>query len=203
MRTTPRAAVSAGALTLLLALAGCATGEAESPDSPTGDAAPSVEVTLPAGVTQADVSFAQMMIVHHRDALAMVELVPGRTSDPAVLDLADRIVAAQQPEIEQMSAWLAAWGADVPTGTQMTPMDHGETMPGAMSEQQMSGLRDAEGEAFDERFLSLMIEHHSGAVTMAEDLLSSDGDAEARRLAESIRISQMAEIAEMRALLAS
>jgi uncharacterized protein (DUF305 family) len=200
MHTNPRAAVSAGALTLLLTLAGCTAGDAPTPDT---DTDPMQEVTLPAGVIQADVDFAQMMIVHHRDALAMAELAQGRTTNPAVLDLADRIATAQQPEIDQMSAMLDQWGAEVPRGTEMAPMDGSDAMPGAMSEQQLSGLSDAEGEAFDESFLSLMIEHHSGAVTAAEDLLATDGDAEARRLAESIRTAQTAEIAEMRALLAS
>jgi len=112
----------------------------------------------------ADVSFAQMMIEHHRGAIEMADLAPSRAASDKVKQLAAKIKAAQAPEIEQMSGWLTAWGtgpaASSPAMGGMSGMDHGSStssgMPGMMSGEQMTQLTAATGAAFDKMFLQLM-----------------------------------------------
>lgn len=199
--TMPTRAVASGATVLLLiGLAGCA--RSSNPADADHTPAPSpVQDVATLAVGTADVEFAQMMIVHHRDALTMAAMAEARTTNPAIRDLASRITAAQGPEIDLMASWLQTWGAEVPMDSEMDPMAHGETMPGEMSDAQMTALADATGADFDSRFLGLMIEHHSGAVLMAEDMLEAGSDPEALALAQQIAAIQMLEIEEMRALL--
>jgi uncharacterized protein (DUF305 family) len=199
-----RALVTGGALALSLALGGCAGDSPPSPDSASPAASPDAPDPATGGdVNGADVEFAQMMIVHHRDALTMAEMATDRTTDAEVLALAARIVTAQQPEIDLMTTWLEEWGEDVPTSSTMAPMEHGSTMPGAMSEEQMTALEGAQGESFDRLFLSLMISHHSGAVTMARDEIDNGANPDAIDLAQEIENAQLQEIEEMRDLLGS
>jgi uncharacterized protein (DUF305 family) len=148
----------------------------------------------------ADVSFAQQMIVHHEQAIEMSELAEDRAGNDSVRDLAQRIRDAQGPEIEQMESLLEDWGADRGHGG----MDHsgmGSSMEGMMSDEQMAELEASSGTEFDRLFLEHMIEHHEGAITMAERQLAEGVNPEARDLAEQIRDDQVDEIAEMRELL--
>jgi len=134
----------------------------------------------------------------------MAEMAPERTTDPDVLALAGAIAAAQGPEIDLMTSWLQEWGAEVPAeGASMAPMDHGETMPGAMSDAQMSQLDAARDAEFDAVFLTLMIGHHEGALDMAEDQLNTGMDPAARDLAEAIMTDQAAQIRQMEQMLGS
>ncbi|SDO68760.1 Uncharacterized conserved protein, DUF305 family [Nakamurella panacisegetis] len=185
--------------------------------SPMSSGAAEAMPTAPAGPhNQADITFAQEMLVHHRGAITMADLAPTRASSPAVKALAVKIKAAQTPEIEEMSGWLAAWapssdmnGMPVTTSSPaaggMSGMDHaaGTTtaMPGMMSDAQMSQLTSAAGSAFDKLFLQLMITHHQGALTMADTEKSSGQNPAALALAKSIVASQTAEIATMQDLL--
>lgn len=159
----------------------------------------------------ADVTFASMMIEHHRSAIEMAQLAPDRAAGPEVKDLAARIEAAQAPEIESMTGWLDDWGTAMPgmstggvdmgTGAMGTGSTGGMAMPGMMTADQMAALTAATGAGFDRMFLELMIEHHQGAVEMADTELAAGANADALALAESIRTSQTGEIAEMQALL--
>ncbi|GAB3601716.1 DUF305 domain-containing protein [Kineococcus gypseus] len=156
-----------------------------------------------------DVQFAQMMLVHHRGAIEMAQMAPERASSPQVKELAASIDAAQQPEIEQMTSWLQAWGEPVEAGSSMEGMDHsmhgsstsGGSMPGTMSEEQMTQLNAATGADFDRVFLQMMIEHHTGAVQMAETEQRDGLNPQALELADSIVTSQSAEIARMQQML--
>ncbi|MGY2080630.1 DUF305 domain-containing protein [Modestobacter sp. SYSU DS0657] len=207
-RTTARlTGLTAALLAGALILAGCAgddTDAAGGHGSMMNDSSYSAEQ---AESNDADVAFAQGMVPHHRQAIAMAELVEGRAADPRVLDLAARIRAAQDPEIETLTGWLQDWDADgghMDDGT--GGMDHGEGgvdhgEGGMMSEQDMHALMDATGPEFDRLFLEQMIVHHQGAVEMASDHSANGRDTEALALAQSIRDSQNAEIAEMQRLL--
>ncbi|WP_230312795.1 DUF305 domain-containing protein [Nakamurella alba] len=153
----------------------------------------------------ADVMFAQMMVVHHQGAVEMADLAATRAEDPAVKELAATIKAAQEPEIAQMQAWLTTWtpGSDSTSMTDMTGMDHGGMdMPGMMSDEQMQQLTDATGAEFDRLFLELMIEHHQGALDMAESEKSDGANPDALALADRIIASQTVEIATMQDMLA-
>ena len=150
---------------------------------------------------EADTTFAQMMIIHHEGAIEMAELAVERAETPEVVSLAERIAAAQGPEIEQMSAWLTAWGEET-SPSEHGGMDHGGMDMDGMSQEEMMGELDGlSGAEFDERFLSGMIAHHQGAVEMAEAELDEGENAEALALAEKIIADQQAEIAEMEELL--
>ncbi|MFS0700558.1 DUF305 domain-containing protein [Cellulomonas sp. 179-A 4D5 NHS] len=203
-------AVAAG-VALLLTLTGCAGDPAGDPGAGTSSASePASTSEVSAEHNDADVQFAQGMIVHHRGAVEMAELAADRTETPEVLDLAERIAAAQGPEIETMTAWLEAWDAEVPADDDMAGMDHGDmdhgdmdhgSMPGMMTDEQMAQLEETEGAEFDEAFLTMMIEHHQGAITMSQDEVDGGENADAIALAEQIIEDQTAEITEMTRLL--
>jgi uncharacterized protein (DUF305 family) len=188
-----------------VAVAGCGGGTDTASTGAPGSAAPT------AGAAQnqqneADVQFAQGMIVHHRQALQMAELATGRSQNPQVQDLAGRISAAQGPEIETMSGWLEQWGEDVPAEGDMggmPGMDHGAMpgMSGGMTPEQMQQLEQATGAEFDRMFLEMMIEHHRGAVEMAQTEVQSGAYPEAKQLAQNVITTQQGEITEMETLL--
>ncbi|MEU9704312.1 DUF305 domain-containing protein [Streptomyces sp. NPDC047981] len=143
----------------------------------------------------ADFTYAQMMIVHHRQALTMTALVPERASSAQVKKLAERITAAQQPEIGAMEGWLKNNGGPRDQGGH----DH-HTMPGMATEAQLAQLRKAKGAAFDELFLKLMITHHEGAVTMAAEVLGSGNNVLVEEMASDVIAQQSAEINRMRSM---
>ncbi|NEE13231.1 DUF305 domain-containing protein [Streptomyces sp. SID7499] len=160
----------------------------------------------PAGAHNAqDVAFAQGMIPHHRQALEMARLAADRASSGTVRDLAGRIEKAQDPEIRTMTGWLKSWGEKVPGGTAGGGMDHSASghsgMPGMMSGEDMAALEQLTGKAFDVQFLTLMVEHHEGAVEMAETEQGKGRHAPAKAMAADIVTAQNAEIGEMNKLL--
>ncbi len=194
-------AAAAAALTAGAALGGCGT----TSTPPAGSSASSSQVAQ--AHNQADITFAQGMILHHAQAIAKSTMAAERAGSPQVKDLAARIQAAQQPEIDQLSGFLRAWNAPVPATNNpmggMGQMDHGAggAMPGMMSGDQMRQLGQATGEAFDRMFLQMMIVHHQGAVTMANAELSDGQNPDARQLAQRIIDAQQREINEMKTLL--
>ncbi|MEV0895357.1 DUF305 domain-containing protein [Actinoplanes sp. NPDC049802] len=199
IRLTPRRALLTGAAVALLALAGCGGADHGSTGAGHGTATATASPSAGAVFNDADVAFAQHMIVHHRQAVEMAGLAPERAASAAVKKLAADIEAAQAPEISTMTGWLGTWGATVPEAGH----DSGhETMPGMMSDADMTALAAAKGAAFDERFLTMMIAHHEGAITMAGEVAAKGSDPAAKALAATIVTDQQAEIAEMRALLA-
>jgi len=151
---------------------------------------------------QADITFAQDMIRHHAQAIAMSRLAAQRAQSPQVKELAARIETAQQPEIDQMSSWLRSWNVPVPsTDSAMGRMDHDGSgaMPGMMTNDQMRQLRMAPADKFDRMFLRMMIAHHEGAITTARSELSNGQNTDARQLAQRIIDAQQREVTEMQA----
>jgi uncharacterized protein (DUF305 family) len=146
-----------------------------------------------------DANFAADMISHHEQAVEMAELVPSRSDDPAVTDLAGRIQAAQGPEITTMKGWLKVWG--LPEPENMSGMDMSDSMPGMMSPADLKELAGLRGAAFDRVFLTMMLAHHEGAITMAKTQITGGQSPEAKELAEQIINTQTKEIAEIRTLL--
>ncbi|MCX4986729.1 DUF305 domain-containing protein [Streptomyces sp. NBC_00572] len=143
----------------------------------------------------ADFTYTQMMIVHHRQALTMTALAPQRAASAQVKGVAERIAAAQKPEIGAMEGWLKNNGGP----REQTGHDH-HSMPGMASEAQLKELRNAKGKAFDELFLKLMITHHEGAVTMAAEVLSEGNNVLVEEMANDVIAQQSAEIGRMRGL---
>ncbi|MER6412238.1 DUF305 domain-containing protein [Streptomyces humidus] len=204
--------LASAALLLAFALAGCDSG----PDAkPSGADGPSVIApgepgdenrTLSAQEAAeqradddtpntADVSYARMMIRHHAQALEMTQLVPDRARSGDVKRLALRISAAQGPEIEAMKGWLTTHGKTTASGGH----DHA-VMPGMASEDQLSELRAARGKAFDALFLTLMITHHEGALTMAADVKAQGNNVQIEEMADDVIAQQTSEITRMRAM---
>ncbi|MFF0969114.1 DUF305 domain-containing protein [Streptomyces sp. NPDC003703] len=213
------AALPGAVLAAALALTACGGGSGDT--SSAGHSAhgngstgrPSA--TAPAGPGKhnaQDVTFAQEMIPHHRQAVEMAALAPSRARSPQVKDLAAQIRQAQDPEIETMTGWLKAWGAGVPSAGPsgmpgMPGMDHSASghsaspMPGMMTDTDMDELTGLSGDAFDRAFLRMMIGHHEGAVAMARTEQAEGSDRAAVALAKSVTTSQSAEIDRMRKLL--
>jgi uncharacterized protein (DUF305 family) len=124
-----------------------------------------------------------------------------------VLDLAATITAAQQPEIDTMTAWLKAWDKKVPDDSgDMAGMDHDSSssdMPGMMSGDDIASLEAASGTAFDQQFLTMMMAHHEGAIEMAAVEQRDGAYDDAVSLATRIQKDQAAELVLMKKLLGS
>ena len=157
-----------------------------------------------------DVSFAQEMIPHHRQAVEMADLAATRASDPKVKALAAQIKAAQDPEIQTMTGWLTSWGepVTVPAGGGMPGMNMGGSSGstggmGMMTDTEMRSLEGSSGAAFDRQFLTMMTAHHNSAIDMAKTQLEKGKFEPAKQLATSIRDSQQKEVAEMKSILAA
>ncbi|MGC0250457.1 MULTISPECIES: DUF305 domain-containing protein [unclassified Pseudactinotalea] len=148
-----------------------------------------------------DTMFAQMMIIHHEGAIEMADLAQEQADSEEVRSIGERISAAQDPEIKQMTSWLETWGEETSPAGGMEGMDHGMDMEGMSQEEAMAELESLSGAEFDQRFLELMIAHHRGAVDMAQAELDGGENPQALELAQKIIDDQQAEIAEMEQML--
>lgn len=183
---------------IVLAAAGAAGGYAWANNKSTDQGSAS---TIGAVASQAsatghndeDVMFAQTMVPHHAQALEMAKLAATRASSPQVKALALTIQAAQQPEIDTMKGWLKSWNA-----TSMGAMSH--DMGGMMSDSNMASLASTNGAEFDKKFLTMMMNHHDGAIDMATSELESGENADALALATSIYVTQQAQVKQMQGL---
>jgi uncharacterized protein (DUF305 family) len=207
---------TAAALFLTLAsagLAGCGGNDN------TSSGTPAAEHTAPNGDVHndADIEFATEMIPHHADALVMVDMTQGRDLSPEFAQLTEDIREAQAPEIELMADWLTDWGEEVPE----TSRDHVNSHMGdgngdgdddsgmgdgmgdgmGMDPDDLAELRDSGASMFESMWMRMMIEHHEGAIEMAEDEQADGLFPDAIALAESIEASQTAEIELMEELI--
>jgi uncharacterized protein (DUF305 family) len=161
--------------------------------------------------TEADVRFMSGMIDHHAQALVMAGWAGSHGASPSIRTLADRIINGQQDEIATMQRWLRDRGQPVPEPGAGMKMDmHGggqeHLMPGMLTEEQMRQLDQAKGPEFDRLFLTFMIQHHRGAVSMVTDLFDTPGaarDEAAFKLANDVSVDQTTEIARMQRMLAT
>jgi uncharacterized protein (DUF305 family) len=152
-----------------------------------------------------DVEFMQGMIMHHAQAVEMTALIPSHTDNKELRTLGARISHSQSDEIRFMKRWLAARGQSATMHMAgMHHDDHPMLMPGMLTPEQMDALRKAHGPEFDRLFLTGMIQHHGGALTMVKDLFDSAGsgqDAELFNFATDVDSGQRAEIRIMQAML--
>jgi uncharacterized protein (DUF305 family) len=181
MRKTLLATVGAAVLLLATACSGL-TKDATDAGSPHNES---------------DVSFAEMMVPHHQQAVEMATLAETRAESQDVKDLATAIKAAQDPEIQVMQGWLKSWKEDG-MSHEMSP----DEMPGMVDSKTMGELGKATGAEFDRQFLTAMIAHHEGAIAMAESEKSDGVHKGSLRLADAIIKTQNAEIKQMQKLLA-
>lgn len=196
--------ISATVIAAALALAGCSAGS-DAGSMPGmnhgGSGTSTTSAPATANFNDADTMFAQMMIPHHTQAVEMSDMMLKKDGIPAsVTDLATRIKAAQDPEIQKMTGWLTSWNQ--PTAM-ATDAPAGHSMSGMMGDDDMAKLEAAQGTEAAKLFLTQMIAHHEGAVMMAQTETADGKNAEAVQLSKDIVSSQEAEIQEMKNLLAT
>ncbi|MCZ2805733.1 DUF305 domain-containing protein [Modestobacter sp. VKM Ac-2983] len=193
--------LTGGLMAAVVVLAGCS--DTEQTPATGGSAADDSSADQSAEFNDVDVAFAQEMIPHHEGALMMSAVAIDRASDPRVVDLAERIEAGQDPEIDLMTGWLEEWDQPLDESGHMGAMDHGSGDMGGMDGGMGMGMEQmpAAGRDFDRMWLGAMIEHHEGAVEMAQTEVEDGRNAEAVDLARSISETQTQEIEEMRQLL--
>lgn len=155
--------------------------------------------------TQADVDFMTGMIHHHAQALVMARMAPTHGASPALRILAARIINAQIDEIALMQRWLRDRGQPVPDPEdEAHAMHHAMHMAGMLTPEQLAALDAAHGEEFDRLFLTYMIQHHQGALTMVNELFSTYGAAQGDaifKIASDIGADQSSEIDRMQSML--
>jgi uncharacterized protein (DUF305 family) len=169
---------------LLVAVAGfaaCTTSPSPQTGSTPSPAAGTVQGAPAKQASPADVAFMTGMIHHHAQALVMAKLADTHAANPSIKVLSERITVSQTDEIRMMQQWLRENGAEAPepspTGQrmQMGGVTHDMLMPGMLTEEQMTQLERARGPEFDRLFLTFMIQHHEGALTMVDQLFASHG----------------------------
>jgi uncharacterized protein (DUF305 family) len=204
--------IGAGAMALLVVSAACVKDGSgrEDPAGQTTSATVAISATTPAtGVrahNNADVWFVRHMIPHHQQAIEMSDIVMARQGiDPRVTEMANKIKAAQGPEIQQMQDWLNQWGNPimpaVAPGDMQTPAHGG--MPGHLSERELDVLRQTGGADASSLFLTQMIAHHESAITLAQNEIEEGQYSPAVAMARSIASIQRQEIDTMKGILAS
>lgn len=178
-----------------------------APGKPTKTLPPSTKATLPPR-SQADVEFMQGMIMHHAQAVEMTALIASHTENKELRSLGARISSSQSDEIKLMQRWLAARGerisVDMPGMDMSRHSSHQQLMPGMLTPEQMEALRKAKDTEFDHLFLTGMIQHHDGALTMVKDLFDTAGagqDADVFNFATDADNTQRAEIKIMQSML--
>ncbi len=201
------------AATLSLAACGGAAGhQVQAGPTPASEPSKGAQIartdSLRRPYTEADIRFMTDMIGHHSQAITMSGWAPSHGADASIQTLAARIVNAQQDEIATMRQWLRERSQPVPepdsgmAGHHMPPM----LMPGMLTPAQMQQLDQAQGPAFDRLFLTSMIQHHRGAVSMVEALFATPGaarDETVFKFANDVNVDQSTEIARMETMLAA
>lgn len=209
------------------ALVCSAAAHAQSPPSPPivqpGAPGQSSKILTPAtaGIparepADADTKFMQGMIMHHSQAVEMTALMPARTHNKDLLAFGKRISISQSDEMNYMKQWLEERGKPISMDHDMAHMDHMKMdhmnmgsmapmmMPGMLTPEQMKALAKATGPAFDRLFLTGMIQHHGGALTMVKDLFDTPGAGQDSQLFDfvtDVDNTQRAEINIMQGML--
>jgi uncharacterized protein (DUF305 family) len=183
-----------------------------APGQPTRMLPASTRGVLPP-LSRKDVEFMQGMIMHHAQAVEMTALIDSRTTNKDLRLLGARISHSQAEEIRFMKRWLEARGQSTEMqmpgmeGTDMAGLDissHHMLMPGMLTRKQMTALKNAKGAEFDRLFLTGMIQHHGGALTMVKELYDTAGagqDAELFNFTTDVDSGQRAEIRIMQTML--
>lgn len=190
----------------VFAMGACGNSATKEAGPPASTAAETSAAAQSAAHNKADMSFAHMMIPHHQQAIEMSDIILAKPDiEPRVSELATQIKAAQGPEIEQLQGWLTDWRMPGMGG-----MDHGDTkmgdmagMDGMLSPADMDALENAQGVQASRLFLTQMIAHHQGAITMSQKEIENGESPEAIALATSIVDSQQKEIDTMNEILSS
>ena len=210
MKKTKTVASGVAVLAAVAAIGACSNSATK--EATTSSASASTQTTTSvraAAHNQADMNFVHMMIPHHQQAVEMSDIILAKQGiDPRVVDLAKQIKAAQGPEIEKMQGWMSQWGPGMDHGGMsgmpgMGGMGDMAGMDGMMSSAEMDALKSAQGVDASKLFLTGMIKHHQGALTMAQDEIKNGQFPDAVTMAKSILDGQQKEIDTMNQILNS
>lgn len=207
---------AAATLLAVLSSVGAPVAMAQGGRAPAGALSPAEVAKADGGIapfTPADVHFMQGMIGHHSQAVVMAGWAVSHGASPTIQTLCERIIVSQSDEIAFMSRWLGERKQTVPDAKQMQEhakmgmsMAMHDMMPGMLTAEQMAQLDKSRGPDFDRYFLTYMIQHHKGALSMVEALFGSQGagqDEDIFKFASDVASDQTAEIDRMTGMLAS
>jgi uncharacterized protein (DUF305 family) len=178
--------------------------------APAASAQSQLSVRIEPRYTSADVQFMQGMIGHHAQAVVMATMAPTHGANQQVALFCRKILSSQADEIELMQNWLRERGEKVPdpkdphAGMDMSMPGHAMLMPGMLTDEQMKQLDQARDKEFDRLFLTFMIQHHEGAITMVAKLFDSPGAGQTPEIfgfATGVDADQRAEIGRMQSML--
>lgn len=225
MHNRQRVGIAAAAAAAMFTISACSdsgSGTQAQTSPPTGTSAVNSSAAPAAqSHNDADVAFAQGMIPHHEQAVEMSDMLLAKEGvDPRVITLANEIKTAQAPEIEQLTGWLRQWDVSTtpssPSSTMPFMPSHdmsGGNMPGGdmpgmaghgmMSDEDMAALQNAQDAEASRLFLTQMIQHHDGAIVMAQQEIDNGQFPGAVTMAQSIVSTQQQEIATMKGMLDS
>lgn len=209
--------VKSASLAVLLAATGVSVSACGSSNGAPTAAPAKLSASVAAGHNAADVTFAQAMIIHHRQGVQVAGMAPARATSAQVKRLASTIQAADQPQINTLTGWLHAWGASVPA-TDMASDDSGDpsgtdgaqattasgqtvTVVGLMDAEAVIELGNGDGRAWDKQFLQDMNTFQAGGLQMADAELAHGANADARALAQEIVATDSAETTQMQHLM--
>lgn len=173
---------------VMLVLAGCGSQQAGGTTANSADhsAGSGTEHSSgPTGTAPYDAQFIDGMTIHHKGAVAMAEQALKQSQRSEITQLAQNIIATQNPEIEQMATWRKQWYPDV-------AMTNGTG--GHMGDMELSSDTSI---PFDQRFITAMISHHEGAIAMAKEAQTQAEHAEIKELAQNIITAQEAEVKQL------
>lgn len=226
MSRTIRTAACTAALAVALLTTSCTSDDAAENNSPAADSSTSVTASEPPIIIPgqsgepnrtvsaeeansvigddlpdaADIEFATMMVPHHQQAIRLVEMVEGRSTNTGLISLAERMDAEQVGEIEVLKTWLK--DHDIPELAGADLDEHLLHMAGSISQDQFTQIEASTGTEFDRQFLTAMIAHHQGAVDMADVALSEGTNASIRVIAGDVAVGQAAQVDAMNVMLA-
>jgi len=168
------------ALGALLTVAGCG-GESSDSGASSGS-----------GAVPFDQAFIDAMVPHHEQAIEMAtDAKAAGLSEPALVEIADAVIATQQQEIDEMKGWREGWfgsGTIDPAGADALGMSMDEM---GMSDTRMDFGAEAD---VDAAFASMMVDHHQGAIDMAELAVEKAERPGVSDLARAIIVAQQSEI---------
>ena len=206
MRSSPARVAAAFTAVVLAVVPAACTGPADSAGDGHSDSVFSETPVItgkPAGFNPADITFADNMIAHHKQAIELAALVPDRSTDPELVTLASQIPAVQQPEINILNVFLVQWNENPEAGSGGADgqAGHGQSMDGMVDDATVAKLESLRGTEFDTLWLQSMIAHHQGAVEMAKTEIADGENIDAIAMAKTMAAAQEAEIGQMKKLL--
>jgi uncharacterized protein (DUF305 family) len=169
------------AAVLLALLAGCSRGGGRQESS--------------GPLNDADVAFAQGLLVADDHATEVVELIEDHTTRPELTQLATRVDSSRGAEITKLQGWLGRWGKPVEPGAGLDPET--QLPPGLLSDEQLNQLDQLKGTKFDLAFVDAFTSHHRGVIELAQRELRDGSLGEVKAFARQVADGRQAEIDEL------